>query len=445
MRSEIQIDIERCALACMILNREGCDAVTAHIGAEHFWKPAHQIIATAIISLRERGRQATLPVLKVELEERGELSKAGGVDYLVQMCEDVPQGMSNAGLYANLIREHWQVAESARIAKEIAGSLSTGSAEERLNAALDLSGELDAVLTSQGRFTPSAIGSGSAEGIAAGSGIPTPWPKLNHKCLTQYGGLPTPGLVILNGYRGSGKTMVACDMALHAIENGYPVLFVSLEMTENQLERRLLKMLTGSEELPTTSDMFEEESEDEKWRKARNWLAKSGFYCVAPEQANIADITRTVKAWHREHRRGMVVIDYVQLIEHQDKMLRGFQKTEEVALGLGRLARALSDTVTVALSQTTTTTDGKTRSRGGPEWENPAHLVMVLESDTQRDEYHRVDVDTGFSYYRCTLTKVRFGKGTGSTLFLRRDDEKLRTVEDSPVGAEADYLFKVKK
>ncbi len=431
-------EAERAALGAMMLRKDVSASVRATVNPDHFFNPAHKIVAETAASMAERGIAVDLVTMVAELETLGKIKQAGGRDYIVQLCEECVS-THNADDYARIVREHWQVRESRRLTLELAEKLNTGNTEERIEQASMAMDALDEVLNECGRFEPYQLGTSSLENIVAGTGIPTPWPKVNSKVLAQYGGLPTPGLMVINAYRGVGKTMLALQMAIDAARQGYPVLILSLEMTRDQIERRVMKMLTGSEELPAIDDIFDDQ--DDKWKAIRSEFAKLPFEIMDPESATIQDLQRAMRAWHRKHRRGMIIVDYLQLIEHADKRLRGYEKTEAIAKQMGDIARSLVGSVVVACSQVSVAADGKTRSRGGPEWETPAHLVMVLEVDEKREEYESVNIETGYRYYRITITKVRFGRGEGTSMFVKRSDDFLRYVENSPRPEEMDAIY----
>jgi hypothetical protein len=71
--------------------------------------------------------------------------------------------------------------------------------------------------------------------------IPLPWPSL----ADRMGGGLWPGLTILVGNTGSGKSQLALQAALHAAAGGTPVLYIGLELDRLSLVARLLGLLGG--------------------------------------------------------------------------------------------------------------------------------------------------------------------------------------------------------
>jgi hypothetical protein len=98
------IEAEACVLGSMILQSPTIDIIVQVLDAEHFYRPAHQVIFQALVGMKDRRSEIDLVTLKDELQRRNQLDQVGGVDYLVQLVDGTPSA-ANAEYYAKIVRD----------------------------------------------------------------------------------------------------------------------------------------------------------------------------------------------------------------------------------------------------------------------------------------------------------------------------------------------------
>lgn len=433
------IDMERSLIGCAMVCPKARKAIivgeiVAKYPAERCVTPLHSQIVAVVSEMLDKGHDVTLVSLSAECASRS--IKGATRQYLTQCGEEAVPVADFHALMQTLLA-HNRAVRLAEAFQQASEDVERGSVSERAETASRAIREIDRIIMDGDELPAYLLGSAEASTIRAGQGIPTPLASLNKRMFVQHGGWPCPGLAIINGYRGGGKTMFGIQCAMRAAADGWPVLFLSLEMTESQIEMRAMQMLTGSPTLPQMEDLWDDAND--VWHERRSDLEKLGIKVVCPTRATIADVERSVLQWYREHRRGLVVLDYVQLVQATNRRQELYQQTVEVAERLGQLARVCEGAVIIGLSQITER-EGKVISRGGQDYEVPAHFVMVIQPDHLRDDYHGVDIDSESRYVRINVTKQRFGPGAGEWLMCKFDNRNL-LLEDAPLSdAEIEWM-----
>jgi replicative DNA helicase len=180
--------------------------------------------------------------------------------------------------------------------------------------------------------------------------------------------------LILAGRPGMGKTALATNMAFHAarfyaqdmldgveVSRGAPVLFFSLEMAAQQLSARILSEQTEIEMGKIRSGRFSD-SEWERFVLKMQDLSTLPLYIDDSGGISIAQIVARSRRFRREKKVGLIVIDYLQLIEPSRRLESRVQEVTEVTKGLKNLAKELHVPV-LALSQLSRSVDSRDDKR----------------------------------------------------------------------------------
>jgi replicative DNA helicase len=188
------------------------------------------------------------------------------------------------------------------------------------------------------------------------------------------GGLQPSDLLIIAGRPGMGKTALATNMAFNAARvylremeageadsSGAPVLFFSLEMAAQQLAARILSQQTELEMYKIRNGKFSE-NEWEKFVLAMQELSTLPLYIDDTGGISIAQIAARARRMKREKKIGLIVIDYLQLIEPARRAENRVQEITEVTKGLKALAKELNVPV-LALSQLSRGVDSRDDKR----------------------------------------------------------------------------------
>jgi len=188
------------------------------------------------------------------------------------------------------------------------------------------------------------------------------------------GGLQPSDLLILAGRPGMGKTALGTNMAFHAAKqymrdieanaefpSGAPVLFFSLEMAAQQLSGRILSEQTELEVWKIRNGRFTE-SEWEKFILTMQELSSLPLYIDDSGGISIAQIAARARRMKREKNIGLIIIDYLQLVEPARRHENRVQEITEVTKGLKTLAKELNVPV-LALSQLSRGVDARDDKR----------------------------------------------------------------------------------
>lgn len=349
------LEAERGVLGSVLLMNEVLDEVVEVLAADHFYTDGHRKIFSAIRRLYDNGTQAIDPLtLAEELDRHSQLDDIGGASYLEQVLESVPHA-AHARYYAGIVREKWVQRQLIFACNEILSECYDGSndpddvlsaAEQRIFRILDDQGEprkieiKDILLDAFDRINE------RMENDEVISGIPTGFPDLDQRL----NGLQPSELVVLAARPSMGKTALVCNLAEGvAMEGGQGVLLFSLEQSNLELAERLLCIRSQ-----VNSHRLRSGTLDDDERKllvhASAELSEAPLFLDDQPGRTIAQITAVARRLQRRNGVRVVIIDYLQLIEPEDKSSPREQQIALITRRLKALAKELSVPV-IALAQ----------------------------------------------------------------------------------------------
>ncbi|SFS36896.1 replicative DNA helicase [Marininema halotolerans] len=347
-------EAEQAVLGAVLIEPSVLVTVTERIQPEDFYRQAHQRLLQVIMDLAEQGEPVDLVTLTSELSDRKLLDEVGGVSYLTELVQTVPTA-ANVDYYARIVEEKAVLRRLIRTATEIATSGYSG--EEEIATVID-SAEKKILEISQRRmrrdgFLPIRdVLMETYERIESLhynqgqlTGIPSGYADLDR----MTSGFQQSDLIILAARPAMGKTAFALNVAQNvAVRAGKPVAIFNLEMSAPQLVQRMLAAEGNIDaQAFRTGQMGEEDWE--KLTMAISSLADAPIFIDDTPGINIFDIRAKLRRLQAEHGLGMVMIDYLQLIEGRGKDSRQ-QEISEISRSLKLLARELNCPV-IALSQ----------------------------------------------------------------------------------------------
>ncbi|MFC1713163.1 AAA family ATPase [Candidatus Poribacteria bacterium] len=210
------INAERAVLGAMLMPDEGASAIQkvldTGLAVPHFYKEGHQIIFDAILSLYNRDEPADLLTVTTQLEQAGNVKKAGGVIYLDEMIDAVPTA-ANVAYYANIVLE-----ASARrsIIKQLA--MIDGKADDETVELVEIMEDIEQI----GGSLPSLSKNWQRKrAIDAESFCQMDMQDI--PMIVGDGLIPAFGYTMLAGYAKSGKTTLCMQLCL-SIATGEPFL-----------------------------------------------------------------------------------------------------------------------------------------------------------------------------------------------------------------------------
>lgn len=303
------VDAERAALGAMMLNHKRAWDVLDVAPPQDFHDPGHESIAEAVrrLALRNAG---TDPVL-VEDELRAMGVKIHqGPAYLFELTSSATSAAMGEH-YAFIVAEHAirrRLAEAADAVKVLAAESVLPPAEqvEQARALLDgiVAGGSDAHM----------VGATIDEVIASlqevPEMVPTPWRDIN----ALIGGL-RPGCMYVVGARpATGKTAMGLNLAVEVARGGETAAFVSLEMSEPELQKRLISQL-GKVHLGRLVNNAIEDDDLPRIQQAREEIMRLPVAVLDNAAATIAQIRGYVRSLSRKGKVGSLTVDYVGLLQ----------------------------------------------------------------------------------------------------------------------------------
>ena len=115
------VEAEQSLVGGLMLNKTAWDKVADVVTAEDFYRNDHRIIFNAIAQLVEDGNPCDVVTVSEFLDQRSDLDKAGGLEYLAALANETP-GAANARAYANIIRERSMLRSLINAGNEISGN-----------------------------------------------------------------------------------------------------------------------------------------------------------------------------------------------------------------------------------------------------------------------------------------------------------------------------------
>ncbi|MEK7629526.1 MAG: replicative DNA helicase [Patescibacteria group bacterium] len=352
------IEAEESVLGALLMDKDAIIRVADILHPEDFYKRSHNLIYNAILLLYEKSEPVDVLSLSNRLKEAGQLESVGGTSYLAGLVNSVPTA-SNVLHYAKIVRHKKILRDLLSASQDIARlgwqenqdiELVLDEAEKRIFSIAERSLKQD--------FMPIRSALEDAferidklhKGDGALRGVPTGFTDLDH----YLAGLQKSDLVILAARPSLGKTSLALNIASNvAIKEKTPVGIFSLEMSKEQLVDRMLASEAGVDlwRLRTGRlSMDGEDSDFSRIQEAMGILAEAPIFIDDAASSNIIQMRTMARRLQAEHGLGLIVVDYLQLMEGRNNNESRTQEISEISRSLKNLARELNVPV-LALSQ----------------------------------------------------------------------------------------------
>ncbi len=363
------IEAEQALLGAILANNKTFEKVSEFLRPEHFADPIHAKIFDIISKLITRGHVADTVTLKNYFEQDGSLDEVGGYKYLIKLSDSATP-LTNAEYYAQFIYDKYLRRELIATGFEIANNaakedLDSDASEQIENAEKRLFDLANQGESSTGFIEFSTALTDSVKRIESAyqkdgkiSGLPTGLDALDAKT----GGLNDSDLIIIAGRPAMGKTALATNIAYNvadflAHDKNTPaknkgVAFFSLEMSADQLASRILSTVTQTNGHKMRTGELDT-AEFTRIAAAVRELEQIPLYIDDTPGLNINTIRTRARRLKRNKGLGLIVIDYIQLINGTgSKRSEGnrVQELSEISRGLKILAKELQVPV-IALSQ----------------------------------------------------------------------------------------------
>lgn len=347
------IEAEQSVLGSMLLSREAIIEVSEILRAEDFYKESHKKLFDVIMEMFEKDIPVDLVTVVDELRKRDMLEVVGGIEYLASLTSSVIT-TANVSYYAKLIKEKATLRRLIEASSEI---MELSYQEDDVETVLDIA-EQKIFDIAQGRNTTTFS---SMKDILMDTfykieelyknkgkltGIPSGFPDLDAKTA----GFQPSDFILIAARPSMGKTSFALNIAQNAaLLTGLPVAIFSLEMSKEQLVTRLICSTANIDSQKLRTGNLDEED----WMKlaaAMTPLSKAPIYIDDTPGVTVMDIRAKARRLKLEKGLGLVMIDYLQLMQGRGRAENRQQEISEISRSLKSLARELNVPV-ITLSQ----------------------------------------------------------------------------------------------
>jgi replicative DNA helicase len=351
------IEAEQALLGGLMLEASAWDAVADVLTAEDFYRADHRLIFNAAAAVAGANQPIDVLTLSEYLERHAQIEDAGGLAYLGTLARDTPSA-ANIRAYAEIVRERALLRRMIDVGTSIAaGAFNTDGRNAR-----DLVDEAERRV-----FEIAEAGSRGRSGLVKVSnilssvvdridhlyrnpnelrGVPTGYSALDQ--LT--GGLQRGDLIIIAGRPSMGKTTLAVNIAENAaLGHKIASAVFSMEMSAEQVTLRMISSLGRIDQSSLRTGRLAEED----WPRidtAMTQLSQAPIFIDETPSLTPTELRARARRLKREHNLGLVVVDYLQLMQVPGTKENRATEISEISRGLKALARELNVPV-VALSQ----------------------------------------------------------------------------------------------
>ncbi|MET3575894.1 replicative DNA helicase [Bhargavaea ullalensis] len=348
-------EAEQSVIGAIFLEPQALISAAETLVADDFYRVSHQKIFQTMVSLSERGEAIDVVTVTEELSAKKELEDVGGISYLTELANTVPTA-ANISHYARIVEEKALLRRLIRTATGIVEDGFTredevedvlAEAEKKMMevASRKNSGDFkhikDVLVQTYDNIELLHTRKGDVTGIATG------FRDLDH--ITA--GFQRNDLIIVAARPSVGKTAFALNVSQNvATKAGENVAIFSLEMGADQLVMRMLCAEGNIDAQVLRTGALEAED----WRKltmAMGSLSNAGIFIDDTPGIRVGEIRSKCRRLKQEHGLGMIMIDYLQLIQGSGSSRDNRQQeVSEISRSLKGLARELQVPV-IALSQ----------------------------------------------------------------------------------------------
>lgn len=348
------LEAEESLLGAMLISRDAIAEAQEIVKAEDFYRQSNAKIFDAIMELYIQGEPADPITLAEALKKKGILEDVGGKPYVHTLISGVPTA-ANARHYAEIVGRNATLRNLIRAATEIAAL--GYEVPEDLEAAIDRAESL-IFGVSRKRVSERFIALKDlctetwehieklAEAGAQVTGLATGFHDLDQ--LTS--GLQPSDLIVVAGRPSMGKTSFVLSIAQNvALNLRVPVAIFSLEMSRSQLAQRFM----SSEARVNAQNLRTGNLKDEDLSRlvsALDRLSEAPIFVDDSPSISGVEIRAKARRLMAKHNLGLVIVDYLQLMQGSRKAENRQQEISEISRSLKILGRELSIPI-VAVSQ----------------------------------------------------------------------------------------------
>ena len=388
---------EQSIIGSMIMDKDAIVVAEEIVTKEDFYDQRYGVIFEAMIELHSDGNPTDLLTLQNKLKEKDLPPELSSLEVIRDLIASVPTS-ANVRYYANIVKEKSVLRQMIKVTEGISNEcyLDNKGTEEILDNAekkvfniiqkrntgnvVDIK---DVVVESLESIEAAARNKGSVTGVATG------FYDLDYKTA----GLQASDLILLAARPSMGKTALALNIAEHvAVKNNVPTAIFSLEMSRDQLVKRIMAMHSRIDSQSIrTGDLT-----DDQWVDlvdTSRIIGNSNLTIDDTAGISVSELRSKCRKLKLEKNLGLVIIDYLQLMSGSKHSESRQQEISEISRSLKALAREI-DAPVLALSQLSRAVEQRPDKRPmlsdlreSGAIEQDADVVMFI----YRDDYYNND------------------------------------------------------
>ncbi len=437
------VEAEQALLGTILIQDKSLLHVVEVLSPEDFYRDSHKIIFEALLTLFERREPHDLITVMNLLRDQNRLDQVGGAAYLTSITDVIPF-TGTLVHHAKIIREKAVLRKLIQTSTEVVARCydAQGDIAGLVDKAEQTIFEIAQARKKQGfepmaKIIPRAFERVTrlAERKEHITGMATGYEELDR----MTAGLQPSDLIILAGRPSMGKTALSMNMVQYAaLINKVPVAVFSLEMSMEQLALRMLCSVGRVDSQRIRTGRLN----DNDWPKltrATGMLTDAPIYI--DDTAGLTVLEMRAKARHlkSEHDLGLVVVDYLQLMQGNSRIENRTQEISDISRSLKAMAKEL-DVPVIALSQLNRSLESRTDKR--PQLsdlresgaiEQDADVIMFIYRD---EVYNKAEDNPNRGLAEVIVGKQRNGPtGTVTLTFLGEFTTfESYTCQEPPMG-----------
>mgnify|MGYP001862934339 FL=1 len=392
------VEAEQAVLGSMLTDKDAVISAIEVLKEDDFYRTDNKSIYEAIMNLYNRAEPIDIITVKAELESLGKFEQVGGLEYLASLPDKVPT-TANAMKYIKIVEEKSTLRNLIKTANEII-ELGYDPTEDVSDIMEGAEKKIFNIMQNNDKKSYSPIKNILVDSFTQLeelynrkqhiTGVPSGFTELDYKTAGFHGS----DLVLIAARPAMGKSAFALNIATNAaVRANVPVVIFSLEMSKEQMVNRIL----CSEAMVDSNKVRTGKLEEDDWTKLAGSigpLSDAEIYIDDTPGISVMEIRAKCRKLKLEKNIGMVVIDYLQLVQGSNKR-NGSREQEisEISRSLKILAKELNVPV-IALSQLSRAVEQRpdhrpmlSDLRESGAIEQDADIVMFL----YRDDYYNPD------------------------------------------------------
>jgi len=351
------IDAEQAVLGGLMLAERAWDQIADKLTEEDFYRHDHRLIFRAIGQLAQQSKPCDAITLGEWFDSQGLAEQVGGTSYVIELASTTPSA-ANIAAYADIVREKSILRQLIEVGTSIANDGFQPEGRPTREILEGAEQRVFRIAESGSRGKQGFVAMRTAvkdafeqlreryENKGAITGLPTGFIDFDE----MTAGLQPSDLLILAARPSMGKTALAVNMAEYAaLKTKKPVAIFSMEMSASQLAFRLISSLGRVHQQRLRTGQLE----DEDWTRvshAITLLAEAKIFIDDTPALSPTELRSRARRLAREHGLGLIVVDYLQLMQVPGNKENRTAEISEISRSLKGLAKELNVPV-IALSQ----------------------------------------------------------------------------------------------